>query len=263
MSNPPQYGQGQPGQQPGHGQQPGYGQQQYGGQQQPGYGQQPTPQYGQPVYGQQPGGGAINIFTDFKFSPLEWGAVGAWVVGFIVLLISYFADWASLAKEGANIGDFTDIPDDFDTNLGTYGIFFIVVSILALIAAVAAIVLRDKFRFIARIVTGGLAAVTLLFVILLMSEISSTYFKQVPNSIEHGYSIGAYFGIFGAILMGGVAALAMKMPKSAESSGGYGQGGYGQSPQGYGQQQPGYGQQQGDYSQGQQPGYGQGGYPQR
>ncbi|MGI8648476.1 MAG: hypothetical protein DLM55_04220 [Acidimicrobiales bacterium] len=194
MSHPPQYG--QPGQQP---------------------------SYGQPAHGQQPSRSGSNIFTDFKFSPLEWGAVAAWLVGFIVLLVSYFTDWASVANEGAGLGKFRDVPGEADTNIGTYSTLFIVASVLALIAAAAAIVLRDKFRLLARIVTAVLAALTLLFAILIMSELSSVFFKPLPSSIDHGYTTGAYLGILGAVLLGAVAGLAQKCGAGSTPSVGYGQ----------------------------------------
>ncbi len=201
MSHPPQYGQqDQPGQQPG---------------------------YGQPAYGQQPSGSGSNVFTDFKFSPLEWGAVAAWAVGFIILLVSYFTDWASIDNKGAGLGEFKDIPEEANTNLGNYSTLFVVVSVLALIAAAAAIVLRDKFRLIARIVTAVLAALALLFAILIMSELSSVFFKPLPSSIDHGYTIGVYLGILGAVLLGAVAGLAQKCGAGSTPSVGYGQpGGY-------------------------------------
>ncbi len=219
MSYPQQYGQ-QP-----YGQQPPPGSGQPGGQQ-PGHAS--PSQYGQQVFSpQHSGGGGGGIFTDFKFSPLEWGAVAAWVVGFILILVSYFASWASVEDEGANLGDFMDVPESFDSSVDSLSLFFIVVSILALLAGVAAIVLRGTFRLVGRIVAGALALLTLLFVILLMSEISSSLFEDFKNlpegAVDYGFSAGAYFGIFGAVLLGAAAALAHRSGSATPSQAGYGQ----------------------------------------
>ncbi len=226
---------------------PQHGQQPHGQQQVP-------PGSGQPNYGQQPGYAASpqhsasggGIFTDFKFSPLEWGAVAAWVLGFIVLLVSYFADWAKIDDEGLGLGDLMDAPDSFDTSVDTLSLFFIVVSVLALVATAVAIVLRGTFRLVARIVAGALALLTLLFAILLRSEISSSLFdqlKELPEgAVEYGFSAGPYFGILGAVLLGVASVLAHRKGSATAPQGTYGQQ-YPPADQGYGGGYPQQGQQ--------------------